>query len=320
MAYEADITRRWCNGAAHVYECVASPKSNEDKIGLKYRIKAFEDLNFNAGYSYAVRDANQSAHFMTPIGSTTASQTAGMDGKDVLDFKSFPYASRTQHVVSTGATWQATEELDFGLNGSYTKDNYDTLLGVQLAYNKMANIDASYSYNVNSTVSIYGSFQTGFRDMKNGFNGTTTTTSTQTWNNRLEDNSTALGFSSEHRNLLGGKMDLVGDLSYSLDTSEYSTILHYIPSTGACSSVNYLLCGSLPEIKSKLITFKLTDHYRINKTNKVTVGYIFEKRDTNDYYYNGYQYGYTPSRVMPTNEQAPTYTAHLVSVAYTYLF
>jgi MtrB/PioB family decaheme-associated outer membrane protein len=321
FVYETENVKRWCNNAAHGYECVESPESNENKFGLNYKIKALEDLNLKLGYTYATKNSEHTLHFMTPIGSKTSAQSAGLDGRDFLGYVSLPYASRKEHLISTGATWQATETLDVGLSGSYTKDNYDSILGVRNANNQSVNLDTSYSYNENHTISLYGSLLSGHRDLVNGYSASATpatTTPTLFWTNRLKDDSTVIGLTSEHRGLLGGKMSIVGDFSYSLDKSKYSSQVLY--ASGNCTSTSVLTCGDLPDIKSKLITFKLTDHFQINKSNKVSIGYVYEKRNTEDFFYNGYQYGYTPMRVMPTNEQAPTYTAQLVTVSYSYLF
>lgn len=317
LNFENENIKRWCNDVATNAECVDNPRSRENKVGLNYKIRATEDLSFKAGYNYSTRSADRALTYMTPIGSTTAAPALGIDGKDVVGYTAMPYASRKEKIINAGTTWQATEKLDLALNGSFTQDKYHSTLGVQRTNNEALNLDTTYSYNENHSVSAYVSWQSGLRDMSNGANGTTSLAPTQVWTNRLQDDSSALGLIAENRGLMGGKMEIIGDLSYSLDKSKFATQVPYL---ATCSASTALTCGSLPDIKSKVVTIKLTDNYQINKNNKVSVGYIYSHRITDDYFYNGYQYGYTPNRVMPTNEQAPTYNISLVTLSYNYLF
>jgi hypothetical protein len=49
-------------------------------------------------------------------------------------------------------------------------------------------------------------------------------------------------------------------------------------------------------------------------------GYLYQRLKSNDYYYNAYQYGYTPATLLPSNLKAPNYSVNSVYVAYRYLF
>jgi hypothetical protein len=69
-----------------------------------------------------------------------------------------------------------------------------------------------------------------------------------------------------------------------------------------------------------MLQIKLAGDYNVDKSDKVTVGYLFQKLNSNDYYYNAYQVGFTPTSLLPTNQQAPSYTANLLFVAYTHSF
>jgi hypothetical protein len=118
---------------------------------------------------------------------------------------------------------------------------------------------------------------------------------------------------------MGGKFELLGDLSYSLDKSRYSTQVLYntlIP----CSSTLALTCGDTPDIKTNVITLKLTGNYQVNKAGKVALGYLFQQMRSSDFFYNGEAFGFTSGRMMPTGMQSPNYTVHAVAASYSYLF
>ena len=140
---------------------------------------------------------------------------------------------------------------------------------------------------------------------------------TSIWTNQLKQDSNAIGLATKHTGLMGGKFELLGDLSYSLDKSHYSTQVPYLATCGAAGT---LTCGDTPDIKAKLLTFKLTGTYQVDKSSKVALAYQYQKLTSDDYYYNSYQYGYTPNRVMPTNEQAPSYSVNFVGASYIYSF
>jgi len=60
-----------------------------------------------------------------------------------------------------GVNWQVTQKLDLGLNGRYAYDDYDATLGVQNGQSAGVNVDATYSYTENNSVSAYWSWQNG---------------------------------------------------------------------------------------------------------------------------------------------------------------
>jgi len=312
LAYEREAIKRWCNNVASGAQCVASPSSDEDKLGLTYRLKAREDVGFNAGYSYAKRNADFDHGFAANTGTYPQ-----VNGGDKLDYVAYPYATRKQDLVKAGVNWQATEKLDLGLNGRYADDDYDATLGIQDGRTVGINLDATYAYDENGSFSAYASWQNSERNLRNGLNGSATVAPTSIWTNQLEDDGNAIGLNARHRGLMGGRLEIVGDLSYSLDKSRYST---QVPYDATCGTAAVLTCGDLPDIESELIILKLTGNYQVDKSAKVALGYIYQKLNSSDYFYNGEQYGYTANRVMPTNLQAPNYSASVVTATYIYTF
>jgi len=234
-----------------------------------------------------------------------------------VGFIAYPYASRNQNMVKTGVNWQVTRKVDLSVNGNYKYDDYSATLGVQNGRSAGVNVDAAYNYEENSSVSAYWSWQKGERNMRNGSNGTQTVASTNIWTNQLEDNSNTVGLLTRHGGLMGGKLEILGDFSYALDTSAYSTQVPYL---ATCGNANTLSCGDLSAIKNELISLKLTGNYKVHKNGKVALAYIYQKLNSNDYFYNGQQFGYTPNRVMPTGLQQQDYTVNVVALSYNLAF
>ena len=69
-----------------------------------------------------------------------------------------------------------------------------------------------------------------------------------------------------------------------------------------------------------MIKFKLAGNYKVDKANRVVVGYLYQHLNSNDYYYNAYQTGYTPTSLMPNNQQAPSYSQNVLYASYVYEF
>lgn len=328
LAYEHEDIKRWCNNyGITASNCLVNPSNNEDKLGVTYRLKAREDVGFNVGYTYAKRKADFDGNAITPLSGLDAQSLTLVNALNYPGFIAYPYASRDQQLVKACVNWQATDKLDLALNGRYANDDYDAALGVQDGRTVGINLDATYSYHENGSVSAYVSWQNSERNLKAGAAGAGAVNEATSyallvapaniWTNQLKEDSNAIGISTKHRGLMGGKLEVIGDLSYSLDKSRYST---QVPYSATCGAANTLSCGETPDIKSELITLKLTGSYQVDKSAKVALGYLYQKLNSSDYYYSGLQNGTTPNRVIPTNEQAPNYSVNVVTATYIHTF
>ena len=342
FGYEYEQINRWCNsspslsaivaatpgpggasnGAATSYynggsSCVQVPESRESRMLANYRIAASEDLSLTAGYTYARRLADVNASFYNPMQSYK-------EGYELPGYVAFFDASRTENLLKAGLNWQATEKLSVGINGRYVHDNYDSKLGVQSGHTYSFNLDTTYNVAEKTVISAYLSVQNRQRNLLNDAWSHVTVdfpnTSAQSWTNSLSSDDKTFGLNAKHGGLLGGKLDIVGDLTYSLSTSSYATTVNYPLPTCTAPSTGGYTCGALPDIRSEMIQLKLAGNYRVDKSNKVLVGYLYQHLNSNDYYYNAYQTGYTPTSLMPTNQQAPSYSQNVLYAAYVYEF
>ncbi|MDR3368976.1 MtrB/PioB family decaheme-associated outer membrane protein [Rhodoferax sp.] len=324
LGYEYEGIKRWCNnalansaqGANPAYvssSCVQIPQSTENKLVANYKLRANEAVNFNLGYSYAQRNADVNATFYNPMQSPDS-----LEGYEATGYRAFFDASRKEQVVKTGVNWQANEKLGFDLSARYVDDKYtDSPLGVQNGNAWSTNVDANYAYSENGVLTAYLSVQKRQRDFSN-LSGHALT-GTNVWSDQLKDEDNALGIAFTQKGLMAGKLEITGDLSYSKGTTVYTNQVPY-QAASTCGATTALTCGSTPDITSETITFKLSGIYQLNKVSKVALGYIHKKLNTNDYYYNFYQTGYTGTGNLPTNEQAPSYSVNAVSVSYIYNF
>ncbi len=338
LGYEFEQVRRWCNSslsndgqgpgpggpsvAASAYysaaSCIQVPETQENKLLGTYKFKATENLSLNLGYAYSNRTATVNSSFYNPM-------QAKSEGYELPGYMAYFDASRTEQMFKAGLNWQTTEKLTVSLNGRYTYDDYyDSALGVQNGFTWSTNLDTTYSMTDKSSVSAYMTVQKRQRELLNAAWSHTTATyfapQTQTWSNNLDNNDYTAGLNLKQGGLMGGKLNLAGDLTYSLGQSTYSTALNYANTSCTAPSNSGYSCGTLPDISSRLLQLKLTGDYALDRSSKVIMGFIYQRLDSNDYYYNAYQMGYTPTSMMPTNQQPPSYSASTVFMVYNYSF
>jgi hypothetical protein len=246
-------------------------------------------------------------------------------------------------MIKAGLNWEATEKLSLSISGKYTDDQYDSTYGVTNGNSWTANLDGTYAYSENGSISTYVTQQHRQRDMTDlqksptqlvsnaGLttqNGASTTAigvpPGATWSDRLQDTETTIGLGAKQGGMGGSKLELSEDLTYSLGKTGYGTVLNYATTTSAggftCSSPQILSCGNLPNISSKMIQFKLIGKYTLNKSSKIAVGYEYQQLKSDDYYYNGLQLGSSPATLMPTNQQPTNYSVNVFSLGYAYNF
>lgn len=324
LGYEYDHIKRWCNNSAAnnaqgvlsatnagYYTdnaCAQVPENRENRISLGYRLKATESLALNAGYTYGRRTSRVNDSFYNPMQAQDGGQ-----GFENYGYLAFFQASRKEHLFKAGVNWQATDRLSLGLNGRYTKDDYDSTLGVQTGDGASLNLDASYSFSEYSMISAYTSWERRTRDLTTANGRNAVAALPNLWSNTLTDSDQSVGIGARQKKLLSGKLELREDFSYTVGKTHYSTGLDY-----ASTSVG--VSGDSPEINSRTTQLKLTGTYALDKASAVILGYRYQHLHSNDYFYNAYQYGFTPSSLIPTNQQSPDYTVNTLFAIYQYSF
>ena len=330
VALQNEKIRRWCDNGAAValgeslaaavtgyytnVACVQVPDQSETKLVARYRAKVSDRLHVNAGYDFADRKSTVNPSFYNPMQSFS-------EGFENYGYLAYFQASRRENKARAGMNFAPNDRVNFGLNGYVTNDQYtDSPLGVQNGHSANVNLDSNFQVSEHSALSAYLSWQWRTRDLLSaaGRNAVSTTGLTD-WTNSLRDQSTTVGLTASRDGLLGGKLKLAADVSYSIDTTSYNTGAGagFTCNTGGTSGYN---CGAVPDIRNEISRVKLTGNYQLDKKSSVSFGYLYERLNSNDYVYNFYQYGYTSTSVMPANLTNPSYTQNVVFVAYRYAF
>lgn len=325
--YEHEDFKRWCNNSlannaqgdipagyatTAVYyttaSCTQTPQSKDNRFDLKYNLRASDTANVHAAYGYSDRKSDVNSSFYNPM-------QGNEEGYEVIGHQAFFQASRKENLLKAGVDWQASERFNLGVSGRYAKDKYDETLGVQEGKAYSANLDGTYTLSESSTVSVFYTYQNRKRDLRNGSPtaGHNFLLLTKFWTNDLTDQDNTFGINGKENGLLGGRLDLTQALTYSAAKTRYSTAQQ----TGA---IALGATGDTPDIKSDMTQLKLAGTYHLNKTADVIAGYTYMHLKSEDYFYNGYQYGLTPTNVLPNYLMAPNYSVNAVFAAYKYKF
>lgn len=347
LAYNHEDTHRFCDqyasgGGTPAYppgiNCVTVFHTKEDKIGGTYRVRATDSLNLNAGYTYGRRRSDRDELARPPMIGRDGNPTpagvqnlggagiSGLNAGEMLGFNPFFEASRRQHLVKAGANWEATEQLSFGTSARYTADFYDTQFGMQRGKSWGLNLDSTYAYRENGSIVAYWTRQQRTRYMTNEarspFNSVSATVPNGgTWNNDLTDSDTTVGLGFKQGGLMSGKLEVAGDTTYTWTKTTFSTTLNYNLLSGApCTAATVYTCEPTPDITSNLFQIRLGGAYTLTKSSKVSLAVLHQRLKSDDFYYNGLQNGFTPTGLLPTNQQAPNYSLNVIFASYIYSF
>lgn len=355
VAYNREDVRRWCDqyavsvgvaaGTSGYYpagtNCVVATGSYDNKLGATYKLRATEDLNLNVGYSFSKRVTTSDPNAITSRIGTNGNPNLqappliwGLNSGDFRGFYPVFDASRKEQMLKAGANWQTTEKLALALGGKYTDDKYDSQWGEQKGNSWSMNLDATYGYSEYGSITAYVTRQHRQRDMTDLVRSPTSANSAATatalnippggnWSDEQKDDDLTAGVGAKQNGMLASRLELAEDLTYTTGKTMYTTVFNYAAATTTgltCASPQFLTCGSLPEVNNHVVQFKLSGKYKLDKNSKIAVGYIYQHMKSADYYYNGLQAGYTPSALMPTNQQSPNYTVNYVTASYLYNF
>jgi MtrB/PioB family decaheme-associated outer membrane protein len=268
----------------------------------------------------------------------------------------FNMADRTRDKVRGMVNWEASETFSFQAGVDFNRDDYsNSVYGLTGARSTVFNFEGTYAASDDLSASLfytYEDIQSRTAGDAYGANSSTANVNGATaidpvacygtiaarnlngkqdpclnWNTNMRDKVDTLGLSVRKTGLAAGKLRLGADLLYSRQTTDigvnggsYANNPYAVAGAPAGTVAAYFISTQdLPTVTVKTTTLRLGGQYQIDKSSSVGAMYIYEKMTGVDYSYTGMQFG-TGSNYLPTNEQAPSYTVHVVGVSYTYRF
>jgi len=244
--------------------CQSFQWRGQDRFNLP--VKAFENVNFNAGYIYSNRRADLDDIYLANSGtmlSDPATSSSVLNG----------VISRGSSLTLMRAAiriWEKPASIGRLLK-NWIWFEWPLCLwrlwrnagGAEWTISRR-HVDATYSYT-----EIIAFLPIGAAEWAEEFTERRDSCSCGIYganrhlDNNLEDNSNAVG-------LLTRMVLLMENwnhrwFSYSLDESTYSTQVPYDPACGSTTGASALTCGTLSPINNQLISLKLTGNYKVHK-------------------------------------------------------
>ena len=281
----------------------------------------------------------------------TTMVNGGGNALDINGLGRFNTAPRNRQSFNSLLNYQVTDKWGLGLNGDYRYDDYyQSTYGLQSSRNWSLNLDSnfnftddfsghifytfqniqnktagmSYGNNANTGITRAGSVIGGCVNNVLAVNNYAKTDPCRDWLTNMGNDINTIGLGLKNKGLFSGKLDLAGDVLLSLArTSTGVNGGQYVQSpTGTATNgpFYYIPAAAMPDVNSQLYQFKFDAKYSFNKSSAAHLTYLFQHLWSTDYIYTGQQPAGTPTGVMPTFQQAPTYSIHAVGLSYIYNF
>jgi MtrB/PioB family decaheme-associated outer membrane protein len=264
-------------------------------------------------------------------------------------------ADRSRDKLRTALNWQANEQWDVQGGINFQTDDYThSVYGLKQSRGWSLNLDASYqasdSLNINAfytledqhaksagntyTANSNGASVNGFTAVSGGCFADIATRNLNNkidpcnnWSADLHDRIDTLGIAFRHNSLIGGKLQLIGDLSLTLARSDsafsggnyVNNPLAVAGAPAGTIAAYYVAATLLPTATTKSINLHLATDYALDKQRSVRVGYFYSHLHSVDWAYDGMQYGGL-APVLPSHEQSPNYSVHAIGITYLFRF
>jgi MtrB/PioB family decaheme-associated outer membrane protein len=242
-------------------------KNDETSYRLELRRSLSDTLN---GAVSCVRSERGGSDFLSD------SSAAGGDVTDPIH-----WADRDREKVRLSLDWTPTESLSLQFMVDAANDTYRSAqrrLGPDTGKGRLYSIDAAYSLSDAWQLTAWLS-----RD-ENHMNQSQITESVpglaagiREWTAKLSATGNAVGFGM--RGKASEKLQVGADLQFVEDTNKYN-LTQFSPTI-----------GSLPNIDYRTTSLKLFGTYAIEKNSSVRLDYIYDRRTTNDWTWDAWNYG-----------------------------
>ncbi len=325
-----------------------SDKSKENTLRVDYSNSMLENLTARVGYAYSERRAdNYEEPALNPL---TASSNAGLYG-ELPGFKQFYLADRNRDKVRTSLSYQPTDQWSFQAGVDYNNDDFPSEFGVTQMRSWVTNIEATFAASDKLSFSAF----TSYEDMKNvqnslsmavargaapvvvahtactPYNGSVPagaipadyyTDPCRAWSETQQDKIWTLGLGFKSNGMLGGKLGVNGDLSYTHAKTPitFSGGTYYSNGlSGGANSNLFVAAQDMPESVSKRIDLRLTGTYTVDKQQSVRVNYLYSRLRSNDAQYDAYNVTSVQAFIGP-GITSPNYSVQGLGIAYVYTF
>ena len=266
---------------------------------------------------------------------------------ELAGMRRFNLADRDRDKFRSSLSWEATERFSLYGGADFNRDDYrNSPLGLQSAKGWALNMDGAYRLSDRFSVNLFYTYEDRRSTQANFIANTSNTAAAagsitgagrcydtvaaqnvvkkidpcNAWSSDARDQVDTLGLTLRHRNLMNGKLDLGGSLIYSRARTGIAVRGGaYVANPASAGNLVFIPATDLPTVSSDSIELRLSGQYALDKSSSVHLLYAFRRLETTDFAFDGAQPG-TLTSVMPSYEQSPHYSVHLLGVSYAHTF
>ena len=290
-------------------------KTTENTYKLELRHAANERVSGTLRVAHAERKASGENNIWALAYPGAYAAVAGTPAAFDNIATKFLTADRDRDNVRATLSVEATDALSLQAVVDYNQDDYtNSTFGLQDAKTTAITLDASYRFSeAFAANAFYTNEDIRYTQNSRSYSGGAVKVAqandpTRNWTANIADKADTIGLGFKHKGLLGGKLELGGDLTFS-----------HVRTPISVSVGSSLSSAPLPDISSRSENLRLTGKYTIDKKSAVKLAYMYSHLKSTDWAYDAVAAS-TMANVIGTNEVSPNYNVHVIGASYIYTF
>jgi MtrB/PioB family decaheme-associated outer membrane protein len=310
----------------------------------------------NSGFNPAA-PAGSALAFFFPGNNALSNALYGNENRisELPGMRQYNMADREQDKLKLSANWQVQEQWNLQGGVKLHKDDYlHSRYGLQEASGWTLNLDANYQPSDDLSLNAFYTFEDQHtKSAGNTYtansnaasvNGSTIvsggcyatiasrnlnnkTDPCNNWSADLHDQIDTLGLAFRYKGMMGGKLQLTGDISVTRAVTDTAFgggnyVNNPLAVTGAPAgtvAAFYIPAVPLPTVTTKTFDLHLVADYALDKMSTVRVGYLYSYLFSQDWAFDAMQAGGL-TQMVPSYEQSAQYSVHAAAVTYVYRF
>jgi hypothetical protein len=256
----------------------------------------------------------------------------------------YDQANRQRNKVTGFTTWDANERFSLQTGIDFFDDNYpESSLGTRNSRGVTLNLDGAYNAANGFSMNAFYSYE-WMRTEQNGWNyvanaaagvpapiigGCFPNTALKNLNNKIDpcnawssqarDGTHTLGIAARKSDVFGTRFHIGGDLVVSYANTDIGVQGGNYANNLAGTGLIYIPATDLPAVNSRSITARFTALYPLARSSLLRFSVLHKRLRSSDFATQGTQFG-TMTTFMPSNEQAPNYSATVVGLSFVHNF
>ncbi|NIP49987.1 MAG: MtrB/PioB family decaheme-associated outer membrane protein [Gammaproteobacteria bacterium] len=294
--------------------------TNEHTGKVKLSMTPFSMTSGWVEYAYSKRDGDEYVSNQPFLDGHPPAHIAnvGIDGtyENNPFLRKWYMADRNKHEVRGTVNYTPYNRMSLGLTGGYDTSNYDnTVVGLRDTSRLHSTLDVGINPTEDVDTYAFLTYERLTHDQVGYDRGTAAIVPGDIlnpddfWSLDAEDQVYTLGTGINVRNIMGGKIDITADYTFSFADTK----------TDQDAGANNQPVSELPHLKTKIHSFKITGDYRLRGNMKLRASYLFEYFRTRDYALDDVTLDTIPDVILLGNS-SPNYTAHVFGASFIYEF